>query len=84
MWKSGVHPYPSSPLGQMQQPFSSQQQHSRRSQALQRGTPLQSNDKSCALRSAIAPVLKTAKSQRSFLIPRNHVPDALDMSFAVS
>lgn len=28
MWKSDVHPYPSSPLGQMQKPFNSQQQHS--------------------------------------------------------
>lgn len=28
MQKSGVYPYPSSPLGQMQQPFNSQQQHS--------------------------------------------------------
>lgn len=28
MWKSGAYLYPSSPLGQKQQPFDSQQQHS--------------------------------------------------------
>lgn len=57
MWKSGVHPYPSSPLGQMQQPFSSQQQHSQKiTGPPERNVlyPMQSNDKSCAPRSAIA------------------------------
>lgn len=91
MWKSGAHPYPSSPLGQMQQPFDSQQQHSQKIT----GPPernilyaVQSHSESCAWHSAVAQGTTCAqncrRSQRSFLIPRKYVPDALGPGFAVS
>lgn len=91
MWKSGVHPYPSSPLGQMQQPFNSQQQHSQKITGPPERNilyPAQSNGESCAQHSAIAQGTTCAqnckRSQRPFLMPGNHVPDTSDPGFAAS
>ena len=90
MGKSGVQPYPSSPLGKMQQSFDSQQQRSQKiTSPLERNIlyPAQSNGESCAQHSATPQGTTCAqnckRSQRPFSMPRSHVPDALGQGVAV-